>query len=121
VSRLSRFGFIPPLVDTVTPTDSEIIPSVENTQTDLFSGPSLDAPLQLITFSSKQHLGHPMAKVNVRVRGTDNVVIDFRSTGEQDLRASEGKPVVATGSAKDRTAVVHGNVPGSSILIDNPA
>jgi hypothetical protein len=113
MSRLSRLGFIPPLADAV-PIE---IPQVE---TDLFSGPSLDAPPQLI-FTSKQHLGHSMAKVNVRVRGTDNVIIDFRSTGETDLKAGEGVPVVATGSPKDRTAQVHGTLLNTSINIQNPA
>jgi hypothetical protein len=62
-----------------------------------------------------------MAKTNVTVVGTDKVNIIFRSTGEQDLKAGEGMPVVSTGTAKDRTAVVHGTVPGSTVNIQNPA
>jgi hypothetical protein len=60
-----------------------------------------------------------MAKVNVTIQGTDKQQIIFRSTGEQDLRASEGKPVVATDNPKDKNAVVHGSTVG--IVIDNPA
>ena len=60
-------------------------------------------------------------KVNVNVQATDKVQIIFRSTGDQDLRVGEGIPVVSSGNAKDRTAVVHGTVPGTTIIVHNPA
>ena len=62
-----------------------------------------------------------MAKINVRIQGTDKVTIDFRSDGSQDLREGDGKPVVSSGNPKDRTAVVHGTVPGTTINFQSPA
>jgi hypothetical protein len=56
---------------------------------------------------------------NVTIIGTDKVQVIFRSTGDQDLRPSGGKPVGATGNPKDKNAVVHGSTVG--IVIDNPA
>jgi hypothetical protein len=58
---------------------------------------------------------------NVTVTGTDKVNIVFRSTGDQDLKVGEGVPVVSTGNAKDKTAVVHGTILSTSINIQNPA
>ena len=57
---------------------------------------------------------------NVNVQATDRVIV-FRSTGDLDLRAGEGVPVVSTGNAKDKTAVVHGTILSTSINIQNPA
>jgi hypothetical protein len=65
-----------------------------------------------------------MAKLtgtNVTVTATDKIQIIFRSTGDQDLKLNEGTPAVATGNLKDKTATVHGTVPGSTVLIHNPA
>ena len=56
---------------------------------------------------------------NVNVQASSNQQIIFRSTGETDLRASEGKPVVATGNPKDKNPVVHGSTVGN--VVDNPA
>jgi len=57
---------------------------------------------------------------NVNVQASSNQQIIFRSTGETDLRASEGKPVTVTGSPKDKNATVHGST-AQGVVIDNPA
>jgi hypothetical protein len=58
---------------------------------------------------------------NVTITGTDKVQIIFRSTGDQDLRVGEGVPVVSSGSKVNGNAQAHGTVPGTSILVHNPA
>jgi hypothetical protein len=58
---------------------------------------------------------------NVIVVGTDKVNITFLEKGEFPLRPGEGVPVVSTGNAKDKTAVVHGTILSTSINIQNPA
>jgi hypothetical protein len=58
---------------------------------------------------------------NVNVSGTDKVQVVFLEKGEFPLRNGEGVPVVSTGNAKDKTAVVHGTILSTSINIQNPA
>lgn len=58
---------------------------------------------------------------NVTVVGTHGSQVVFLEKGEFPLRNGEGWAVVSTGNAKDRTAVVHGTVPGTTIILDNPA
>jgi hypothetical protein len=58
---------------------------------------------------------------NVTVVGTHGVQVVFLEKGEFPLRGGEGMVVVSTGNAKDRTAVVHGTVPGTTIVAHNPA
>jgi hypothetical protein len=62
-----------------------------------------------------------MMSKNVTVSGTDKVQVVFLEKGEFSLRSGEGIPVVSTGNAKDKTAVVHGTVPGTTIIAHNPA
>jgi hypothetical protein len=57
---------------------------------------------------------------NVNIQATDRVIV-FRSTGDQDLRAGEGTPVVSSGSKVNGNAQAHGTVPGTSILFHSPA
>jgi hypothetical protein len=57
---------------------------------------------------------------NVNVQATDRVIV-FRSTGDQDLRVSEGVPVVSSGSKVNGNVQAHGTVPGTSILFHSPA
>jgi hypothetical protein len=58
---------------------------------------------------------------NVTVTGTDKTQVVFLEKGEFSLRLGEGIPVVSTGNPKDKTAVVHGTVPGTTIVAHNPA
>jgi hypothetical protein len=57
---------------------------------------------------------------NVNILAIDRN-IQFKSTGETDLKAGEGVPVVATGNPKDKTATVHGTTTPGGVLIHNPA
>jgi hypothetical protein len=41
--------------------------------------------------------------------------------GQHPLPAGAGQPVVATGSVVNKTAVVRGQVPSSTVVIQNPA
>jgi hypothetical protein len=58
---------------------------------------------------------------NVTVIGADKVQVQFLERGEFGLRPGEGMPIVSTGNAKDKTATVHGTVPGSSVNFQSPA
>jgi hypothetical protein len=62
-----------------------------------------------------------MMPKNVTVSGTDKVQVVFLEKGEFPLRAGEGTAVVSTGNAKDKTAVVHGTIPGSTVVMHSPA
>lgn len=45
----------------------------------------------------------------------------IHNPGQTVLHVGAGVPVVATGSTKDKTAVVHGQIANTSIVIHNPA
>jgi hypothetical protein len=58
---------------------------------------------------------------NVTVTGTDRVVVQFLEKGEFSLRPGEGTPVVSSGSKVNNNAQAHGTVPGTTVLVQNPA
>jgi hypothetical protein len=58
---------------------------------------------------------------NVTVIGTHGVQVVFLEKGEFPLRNGEGMAVVSTGNAKDKTAVVHGTIPNTSVIMHSPA
>lgn len=57
-----------------------------------------------------------LAHVKTTISGS---AIDTK--GSSPASTSAGKPIVSTGDPKTQTAVVHGQVPGSTVIIDNPA
>lgn len=57
-----------------------------------------------------------MADVHVTVTTST-----IHNPGQTILHVGAGMPVVATGSTKDKTAVVHGQVAGTSVIFHSPA
>lgn len=57
-----------------------------------------------------------MSEIHVKIQSSD-----IHNPGVTALPVNAGQLVVATGSVLNKTATVHGQVPGTSVIAHNPA
>jgi hypothetical protein len=63
-----------------------------------------------------------MPEVHTTINGPRNEVsIVFHNPGRTADQPGAGVPVVSTGTPLNKNAVVHGQIPGTSIIFNSPA